>query len=72
MLDDNKERKAQYLLGLGVADGSDEMANLIAHRLGRDTGRRSAEIDMAGASDSRVERVGARHQVGVGHAAMGE
>jgi len=50
----------ERLLGLLVADGSYEMADLVAHRLGRDTSRRRTEIDMAGASDSCVERVVSR------------
>jgi len=48
------------LLGCGVANGGHETRNLIAHRLGCDTGGGSLEVDMRRSTDA--EGVAAGHQ----------
>ena len=57
---ERRGRQKANLLGLRIGDSGNKMANLIAHRLGRNAGGCGAEIDVASASDPRIERVVSR------------
>lgn len=50
------------LFGGRILHGANEMADLVAHRLGSDASGRRLEVDVTCAANSRVERVAARHQ----------
>ena len=50
-----------YLLRVGILDGVDEGREFVAHGLGSDTGGGSLEVDVACATDARVEGVALGH-----------
>ena len=55
-------RGKSYPLRLGLLDGVDEAAELIAHGLGSNTGGSSLEVDVTGAANASIERVALGHQ----------
>ena len=57
-------KRNEYLLGLGILDGSDEAADLVAHGLRSDARGCRLEVNIARASDASV-----RYESGCGHGA---